>query len=132
MNQILNLAFIPLFIAGAVRYFVAKASGVHLLDVRTFSEMEMYGYAVCIFLACLSIWHLFFRASCPKCGSHAVRHVHTEELRYYPVERKRQEKDNNGRPVTRHLNVTISEMRSHFICTDCGHKWTRDFQQDKK
>lgn len=132
MNQILNFAFVPFILACAIRYFVAQAMGVHPLDVRTFSQMELYGYGICTTLAAISIWHLFFRASCSNCGSYAVRHVGTEELRYYPVERKRQEKDNNGRTVTRYMNVTISEMRSHFDCTECGNKWKRDFKQDKK
>jgi hypothetical protein len=124
MNQILNFAFIPFLIACAIRYFVAKATGAHPLDVRTFSDIEMYGYAVCICLAVLSIWHLFFRASCDKCGSYAIRYQGNKEYNQVHREKKVQEKDNNGRTVTRHLTVTYAQLRHYYSCNNCPHEWT--------
>jgi hypothetical protein len=134
MNQVLSFAFVPLFISVAVRWYLARAAGVDVLDVRTFSEFEIEVYLICLTLACVSFWHHFVRPTCPlaSCKSYGVRHLGTEELNQYHTVRKVQERDNHGRLVTRHLNVTVAEMRKHFDCRDCGHKWFVDFKQDKK
>jgi phage FluMu protein Com len=132
MNQVLTLAFIPFLISCVIRLYLATTAGVNALDVRTFSEVEISAYSISLMLAGLSFWHVFLRTVCPNCKSYAVSHLRTEELSQYHTVRKVQEKDNNGRSVTRHLNVTVAEMRKHLGCRACNHKWSIDFKRDKK
>lgn len=132
MNKIFTFAFIPFVISCVIRYYIASATGVHPLDIRTFSEFEMWGYGVSAVLVGLSIWHIFLRPTCTRCKSYFVRHLRTEELNQYHTTRKVKETANNGSTVTRHLTVTVAEMRSHFDCGDCGNKWSTDFKRDKK
>ena len=103
-----------------------------MFDVHTFSDFEIKAYLICLMLACFSFWHHFVRATCSCCKSYAVSHLRTEELNQYHTVRKVHERDNHGRSVTRHLNVTVAEVRKHFGCRDCGHKWSIDLKQDKK
>lgn len=132
MNQFLTWSFIPLLISCALRWYITSVTGAHPLDVSTFTEIENWAYSISTLLAVASFWHNFLRPSCPNCASYAVRHLRTEELNQYHTVRKVQEKDNNGRSVTRSLNVTVAEMRSHHDCADCGSTWTKDFKRDKK
>lgn len=132
MNQFLTLAFIPFLISCVIRWYLATTAGVNALDVRTFSEVEIWTYSISLALAGLSFWHVFLRPSCPNCKSYAVSHLGTEELRQYHTVRKVREQDNHGRSVTRHLNVTVAEMRKHFGCGACRHEWSTDFKRDKK
>jgi len=131
MNQFLAVAYIPLLISCALRAYLAHASGAGVFDVRTFSDVEIGFYLISLTLAYLWYWHRFVRKTCPRCGSYAVRHLRTDELNQYHTVRKVTEKDNHGQSVTRHLNVTIAEMREHLSC-DRGHTWSIDFTQEKK
>lgn len=132
MNQILTFAFIPFLISLAIRSYLATTAGVDMLDVRTFSQVEIWSYSISLMLAGLWVWHTFLRERCSHCKSYAVHRRGTEELNQYHTVRKLHERDNDGRMVTRHLNVTVAEMRHHFVCLDCKHAWTVDFKRDKK
>lgn len=132
MNRLLNFAVVPLLIACVIRWNLASMSGVSALDVRTFSGVEIWAYPVCLVLAFLWFWHVFLRRACPDCKSYAIHQTGTEELNQYHTIRKIQERDNNGRSVTRNLNVTVAEIRSHFRCRDCSHEWHIDFKRDKR
>lgn len=132
MNKYFPFAFIPFVISCVVRWYLAAAAGVNALDVRTFSEVEIWAYSISLMLAGFSFWHVFLRPACPNCKSYAVSHLRTEELSQYHTIKKVPEKDNNGRWVTRHLNVTVAEMRKHLVCHNCRHEWSTDFKREKK
>lgn len=131
MNQVLNFSFLPLIICLFIRYFVAKAAGVSVVDVRTFANWEMWVYGVSIALAGTCFWHIFVRNRCPECNSHSVRSKGEKEYNQVHRIKKVTEKDNNGRSVTRNLNVTIAQIRHFYSCNDCNHPWITESEREK-
>lgn len=131
MNQVLKYSIAPLFVSLFIRYFVARNTGVNILDVRTLAEWELWVYGASLALAGAWAWHVLLRKRCPECDSTSVLYGRVEEYNQVHRIKKVLEKDNNGRTVTRHLNVTMAQLRHYYGCADCSHRWTTESEREK-
>ncbi len=122
MNTFLKLTIVPIFMACFIRWIVANLTQTGFADVWNFREWELWLFGISIALAALWVWHMFLRLKCPNCNSYSVRHLGTEELNQFHKIKKVREQDNNGNSVTRHLNVTVAELRDRKMCGDCSYK----------